>query len=165
MKAKRRGHILGMSSLSGNSRIVLSTYSSKCSINFVCVFSPRFVALHALPHAVIYTSTRCAVHGFMQSLNQDLRSEGYGKEIHTTCVLPYFVSTRKDLMDLLDLRFPAMTVEMVANEAIDSMLRNERNVTIPRTFKFLIPFMKSLPGKTQMQIRDKVLREGETKRF
>lgn len=61
-------------------------------------------ALHPMPGAVIYSSTKFAVRGYLEALAEELRQEGYGDCIHFSTVHPYFVATRKDLMDALNLR-------------------------------------------------------------
>lgn len=77
MMERRRGHIAQISSMS---------------------------ALHPMPGAVIYSSTKFAVRGYIEALAEELRQEGYGDSIHFTTVHPYFVSTRKDLMEAVNLR-------------------------------------------------------------
>lgn len=77
MMARRRGHIINISSMS---------------------------AFHPIPGAVIYSATKFAVQGFTEALAEELRQEGYGDQIHFTSVHPYFVSTRKDLMEAVSLR-------------------------------------------------------------
>lgn len=77
MMARRRGHIAQISSMS---------------------------ALHPMPGAVIYSSTKFAARGYIEALSEELRQEGYGDCIHFTTIHPYFVSTRKDLMEAINLR-------------------------------------------------------------
>lgn len=61
---------------------------------------------HSIPGGTIYSSTKYALRGFAEALAQELRVDGYGNCIHITGVHPYFVATRKDLMDAVkDLRF------------------------------------------------------------
>lgn len=81
MMERRRGHIAQISSMS---------------------------SLHPMPGAVIYSSTKFACLGYIQALAQELRQEGYGDCINFTSVHPYFVSTRKDLMEALNLRWAAV---------------------------------------------------------
>lgn len=61
-------------------------------------------ALHPMPGAVIYSSTKFAARGYIEALAEELRQEGYGDSIHLTTIHPYFVSTRKDLMKAINLR-------------------------------------------------------------
>lgn len=58
--------------------------------------------IHAFAYAVNYSASKFAVTGFMQSLTEYLRAEGLDKCIHTTCIMPYYISTRADIMDFLN---------------------------------------------------------------
>lgn len=78
MLKRRQGHIVQLSSMS---------------------------AMHPMPGAVIYTSTKYAVKGYVEALAHELRQEGYEDCVRFTSTHPYFVSTRKDMMDALSLRW------------------------------------------------------------
>lgn len=121
-------------------------------------------ALHPIPGAIIYTATKFAVHGFVQALAEELRQEGYGDCLKFTTLHPYFVSTRKDIMEAVDLRFPAISSEYTAKIAVDGILRNKRTVTIPEFNQLLSKSMSLLPLKVQQAIRDYILREKETRK-
>lgn len=54
--------------------------------------------------AVVYSSTKSAAHGLYDAFREELRQEGYGDCIYITRSHPYFVSTRKDLMEAINLR-------------------------------------------------------------
>lgn len=138
MMERRRGHIVCLSSMS---------------------------ALHPMPGAVIYSATKFAVQGFVEALSEELRQEGYGDCLHFTSVHPYFVSTRKDLMKAINLRFPAISAEHTAKCTVDAMLRNERSVVMPEADRLLTKLLRCLPIKAQHVFRDHVLRERETKRM
>lgn len=60
-------------------------------------------ALHSLPYASTYTGTRCAVTGLVTAFEEELKLDGYDF-IKFTIAYPYFVATRKDLMDSIRLR-------------------------------------------------------------
>lgn len=98
----------------------------------------------------------------MQALYEEIRQDGYGDVVHCTSVHPYFVSTRKDLMDWLKLRFPPITAERTANEAVDAMLRNELQVSVPSWNMSLLTMFKILSFKNQQLIRDYILKENDT---
>lgn len=79
MMRRRRGHIVNM--------ISIASY-------------------HPIPGGTVYSATKSALRGFTEALAQELRLYGYGKCIQITGVHPYFVATRKYLMDAVkDLRF------------------------------------------------------------
>lgn len=117
-----------------------------------------------MPGAVIYTSTKFAVNGFIRALYEELRQEG-NDFIKLTSVLPYFVSTRKDLMDAVNLRFPVISAEEVADVAVDSILRNELIVSIPKSNLWISALVNFLPLSNQSLIRDHVLKEKETRKM
>lgn len=115
-----------------------------------------------MPGAVIYTSTKFGVHGFIRALHEELRQEGKDF-IKLTSVHPYFVSTRKDLMDAVNLRFPVVTAEETANITVDAILRNELIVAIPRFNVWLSTVVNLLSFANQSLLRDHVLKERLTK--
>ncbi|KAJ6635272.1 17-beta-hydroxysteroid dehydrogenase 13 [Pseudolycoriella hygida] len=119
-------------------------------------------AVHPMPGAVIYSATKFAVNGFIQALYQELRQEG-NDFINLTSVLPYFVSTRKDLTEAVNLRFPMMSAEEVAEVTVDAMLRNEQIVSVPRYNLLLSAFLNTLSLPNQCLIRDYVFKEREAR--
>lgn len=115
-----------------------------------------------MPGAVIYTATKFAVNGFIRALYEELRHEG-NDFIKLTSVLPYFVSTRKDLTEAVNLRFPVISPEEVADVTVDSILRNELTVSIPKSNFWLSTLVNLLPLSNQSLVRDYVLKERETR--
>ena len=61
-------------------------------------------AYHPVAGGVVYSSTKFGVRGFTEALAQELRIDGHGDYLNVTGVYPYFVATRKDLMDTIQLR-------------------------------------------------------------
>lgn len=53
----------------------------------------------ALGRAVTYSASKFAVRGFMEALREDLRLDGLTDQIQTTTIFPYFIVTRKDMID------------------------------------------------------------------
>lgn len=113
---------------------------------------------------MIYSATKYAVNGFIQALHEELRQEG-NDFIKVTSVLPYFVATRKDLMQAVNLRFPVLSAEEVAAVAVDSILRNEIVVSVPKFNWWLSVLVNLLSMSNQGLIRDHVLRERESRRM
>ena len=72
MVRRSKGHIVAISSISG---------------------------ISALGRAVTYSTSKFAVRGFMEALREDLRLDGLVGKIHTTTIFPYFIVTRKDMID------------------------------------------------------------------
>lgn len=75
MKERRSGHIVSISSMSG---------------------------IHPTPFSIPYSATKFGVHGFMSALTEHLRLEKLRSKIKTTCVFPYYIKTRQDVIDFLN---------------------------------------------------------------
>lgn len=107
MIEQKRGHIVAISSLGGK-------------ISF--------------PLACGYCATKFGVKGFMGALFDELCAYNNDEYIKTTCVFPSFISTRKELSDILDQTgdiAPRMTPEFVADEVVKGILTDKRDVTLP----------------------------------
>jgi all-trans-retinol dehydrogenase (NAD+) len=104
---RKRGHIVGISSLAG-----------KISI----------------PLAACYTATKFGLRGFMSSLFDELCAYNHDDYIKTTTVYPSFINTRKQMTDVLDkttLFIARMPASYVANKIVDGIVNNKRSVTLP----------------------------------
>lgn len=75
------------------------------------------------------------------------------------------MSTRKDLMEAVNLRFPMISAEEVADVAVDSILRNEVIVLIPKYNLWISALMGFLSLSNQSLIRDHVFKEKETRKM
>lgn len=64
-----------------------------------------YIAHHTPPMSTMYSSTKFAINGLMQSLAQDLRYEGKIDNIRLTTVFPYFINTRLDVIQAVKLRY------------------------------------------------------------
>lgn len=107
MIERKRGHIVGLSSLAGKI---------------------------ALPLGISYTATKFGVRGFMSALYDELCAFDHDEYVKVTTVFPSFVNTRKVLGDLLDNTnemTPRMPPEYVADKIVDGILKNKRDVTLP----------------------------------
>uniref|UniRef100_A0A182NTL1 Short-chain dehydrogenase/reductase 3 n=1 Tax=Anopheles dirus TaxID=7168 RepID=A0A182NTL1_9DIPT len=135
MIKRKRGHIVGVSSMSG---------------------------MYAFPWGVVYSATKFAVSGFMASLTEQLRIQGLSKSVRTTCVNPYYVTTRKDVVDFLQKpRFAPLTVDQAARQIVRGILRQDIVVTVPRLFGVFTRFMLFFPVPVQQLVRDYLIREYE----
>lgn len=74
MKKHGSGHIVTVSSMSG---------------------------LHPTPFSIPYTATKFGSNGFMAALTEHLRLEKLRSKIKTTCVFPYYIKTRAEVIDFL----------------------------------------------------------------
>ncbi|CRL02351.1 CLUMA_CG015210, isoform A [Clunio marinus] len=91
----------------------------------------------------------------------NLRTEKWRKKIKTTCVCPYYIKTREDVIDFLNPKFPALEMEDAANETVEGILREDRVVTIPRHQMALCKFLNIFPLSVQEAVRDRILKEYE----
>lgn len=55
------------------------------------------IAFYPSNRAIAYSTTKCAVKGFMEALDQEIRVDRL--PIKTTTVFPYFTNTRKEVID------------------------------------------------------------------
>ncbi|KAJ6634059.1 putative oxidoreductase [Pseudolycoriella hygida] len=78
MIERKRGHVVGIASIS---------------------------ALHPVSGAVIYSSTKAAMNNMMIALSEEMRQEG-NEFVKCTSILPYLVTTRKDIVETANFRFP-----------------------------------------------------------
>lgn len=135
MMERKRGHIVAISSLSG---------------------------VHAFPWAVVYSTSKFAVNGFMAAVTEQLRLQGYGDQIQTTCVCPYYIATRKDIVEFLQKpRFKLLSTTYTARTAVEGILRNESFVSVPPMFDLGLKIMHLFPLKVQQLVRDIIMKEYE----
>ncbi|XP_055696400.1 uncharacterized oxidoreductase YoxD-like [Lutzomyia longipalpis] len=137
MIRRRKGHILAISSLSG---------------------------LDAAGRAVAYSASKFGVRGFMEALREEIRLNGNGGEIFTTTIYPYFISTRKDLMEKMQKtslfqRFPPLIPDDAADIAVDAMLENKISITIPTVWPISRVIFKCLPSRIQDLVREVLVKE------
>lgn len=116
------------------------------------------LAIHPMSGAVVYSTTKSAMHNFIISLNEELRQEG-NECIKCTSVLPYIVSTRKDIIEAANYRFPVISPKSTGKIVVNAILRNELMVTIPKYHIWFICLQNLLPVSIQMLVRDFVLKE------
>lgn len=112
MIERKQGHIVGISSVAG---------------------------LVGFPEAKLYTATKFAVRGFMETLSMEMYLRGQSDYIKTTCVFPYFVETSSDIKDAthVHLKFKSiLKMDESAEQIVDGILRNEEIITLPRAWYY-----------------------------
>lgn len=90
-----------------------------------------------------YVASKYGVRGMMEAFNDELYFEKLQDEVFTTTVYPYFINTRKDLIDTLDKinilgRVPIFSAKTMARATVNGMLQNQQHIYVP---KFLGPLL------------------------
>ncbi|XP_062543339.1 17-beta-hydroxysteroid dehydrogenase 13-like [Armigeres subalbatus] len=104
MVERRRGHIVAICSLLG---------------------------IIPIGRTISYCATKFGVRGLMASLTEEFHLDGLTNDLHTTCVYPAGIRTRKQFIDLmrdLKLTIPVHSPEYVANAIVDAVLVNKTEV-------------------------------------
>ncbi|XP_053676981.1 17-beta-hydroxysteroid dehydrogenase 13-like [Anopheles nili] len=98
-----------------------------------------------------YTVTKYAVRALMESLSSELQMDGLQDSVQTTCVYPALIATRQQFMDMLDKlnflkRFYVFTPQQVAEQVVQGVLTNKREVFVPSFIAFLSKQFECLPA-------------------
>jgi all-trans-retinol dehydrogenase (NAD+) len=56
-------------------------------------------ALKPAPRGITYSASKAGVRAMMAALQDELFADGMDKFIHTTTIFPWFINTRKELID------------------------------------------------------------------
>jgi all-trans-retinol dehydrogenase (NAD+) len=56
-------------------------------------------ALKPTPRGITYSASKAGVRAMMIALQDELSVDGADKFIHTTTIYPWFINTRKELID------------------------------------------------------------------
>uniref|UniRef100_A0A182SUD0 Uncharacterized protein n=1 Tax=Anopheles maculatus TaxID=74869 RepID=A0A182SUD0_9DIPT len=107
----------------------------------------------------------------MESLNSELRMDGLQNTVHTTCVYPALIATRQQFMDMLDKlkyctktvrrflkRFYVFTPEQVANQVVQGVLINKREVFVPNIMALFSKQFECLPASLRHLLVSCVMR-------
>ncbi|XP_055611845.1 17-beta-hydroxysteroid dehydrogenase 13-like [Uranotaenia lowii] len=100
-----------------------------------------------------YATSKYAVRGFMESLDEELYLMGQSDLIKTTTVFPFVINTRKHLMEKMSRTpglsaFPKFSPELVAKTVVDAIKTNKRKVVVPNIFKaWMLNFYEHIPIK------------------
>lgn len=107
------------------------------------------------PYTATYTASKHAVTGLMACVTEDIYFDGHHDYIKTTCAYPYFINTRKSVMDVvLTNRFPPMTPEYAASTIVDAMLKDQEHIIVAR-FAFLFSLFLITPTSIRRIITEK----------
>ncbi|KAK5641610.1 hypothetical protein RI129_010157 [Pyrocoelia pectoralis] len=118
MLKRRKGHIVTVGSLTG----MLGTY--KCTD---------------------YSATKYALHGLHESLVIELKTHGHDN-INITLINPFFINTGM-FAGCKPRTLPMLEPKDVARRIVTAIRREETFVTIPASYRFLIPIKYYVPAK------------------
>lgn len=110
MIADQRGHVVTVSSVTG----LIGTYA-----------------------CTDYSATKFACVGFHESLFSELRAHGHDY-IGMTLVCPYYINTGM-FSGVKPRLFPMLEPKFVADQIVESVLKNEVNCTLPGTVRLFLP--------------------------
>ncbi|XP_055311358.1 uncharacterized oxidoreductase YoxD-like [Sitodiplosis mosellana] len=113
------------------------------------------IAFYPMSMAVTYTTSKYAVKGFMDALNQESRHEGWG--VKTLTIFPHICSTRKEIIDYVKRIVDPTTLERVGlltpvevgRVTVEAIRDGSRYATVPRFYLFVGKFLQALPSKVQ----------------
>ncbi|XP_052890777.1 uncharacterized oxidoreductase YoxD-like [Anopheles moucheti] len=141
MIRRRKGHIVAISSIAG-------------------YVAPGW--------AKTYATTKFAIRGFMDALEDDLYLRGQAKHVRTTTVFPFAFNTRKQAVSLLKAssgltRLPIYDPAMLGESVVKAIKTNQRKVVVPATVKpYQLSIFDNLPIKVR-QLLTRTLAQGEVK--
>lgn len=108
MIERRKGHIVAISSMAG---------------------------LFGTPEAVMYSTTKFGVRGFMEALSMQLFVDGHDDYIKTTTVFPYFIDTQPFIREVVEkglkIKNKMYTSEECGRAIVDGLLKEKETVTLP----------------------------------
>lgn len=119
MERRRKGHII--------------------SINSLCGYEPLF--------NILYTTTKYAVRGLMECLNEYLRYRKLEDEVFITSVYPTILNTRQEFIDYLNIN--QLTTKNIpidpaqaANDIVNGILKNKQEIFIPSRYSALFKIFR-----------------------
>uniref|UniRef100_A0AAG5CNJ5 Short-chain dehydrogenase/reductase 3 n=1 Tax=Anopheles atroparvus TaxID=41427 RepID=A0AAG5CNJ5_ANOAO len=141
MIRRRKGHIVAISSLAG-------------------YIAPGW--------AKTYATTKFAIRGFMDALEDDLYLRGQAEHVRTTTVFPQAFNTRKQAISLLKsssglTRIPIYEPTALGKSVVKAIKTNQRKVVVPETVKpYQLAFYENMPIKVR-RLLTKTMAQGEVK--
>ncbi|XP_069703791.1 17-beta-hydroxysteroid dehydrogenase 13-like isoform X2 [Periplaneta americana] len=128
MLERNKGHIVGIASCSG---------------------------LLGVSNAVLYSCSKFAVVGLMNSLYEELRHQGR-HNIKTSCVCQYFLRVIEGIDNKIETRIPPLDVEDGVRQIVQGILQERSMFTVPNHMLALINIGRSVPDSTRNKLRDAV---------
>ncbi|XP_053671573.1 estradiol 17-beta-dehydrogenase 11-like [Anopheles nili] len=143
MIRRRKGHIVAVSSVAG-------------------YIAPGW--------AKTYATTKFALRGYMDALEDDLYLRGQSEHVRTTTIFPFAFNTRRQAIRLLKAssgltRLPIYEPAVLGESVVKAIRTNQRKVVVPETAKpYQLSAYESLPIKIR-QLLTKTMAQGEVKLY
>lgn len=111
-----------------------------------------------------YVTSKYAVRGYMEALDEELYLIGQTDSVKTTTVFPMIINTRKQLMEKVDRTpgvsaIPKFTTEETAKTVVEAIKTNKRKVVVPQALKaWQLSFYEHIPIKIRRMMDLTVLK-------
>uniref|UniRef100_A0A336LMV0 Short-chain dehydrogenase/reductase 3 n=1 Tax=Culicoides sonorensis TaxID=179676 RepID=A0A336LMV0_CULSO len=143
-------------------RVFLQTMIQENFGHIVTISS--IAALAAAPVGLIYTTSKFAVRGFMESLALDLHHKGHNKSVKTTTVYPTFISTNDEVSHTFEvasnIRLHEMkTPESIAKDVVNAIKTNKETLVIP-SINLLLGYFITIPLFIRKFMMSKMIKKG-----
>ncbi|XP_058448211.1 uncharacterized oxidoreductase YoxD-like [Malaya genurostris] len=124
------------------------------------VASSAFLPAGLMRH---YTTTKYAMRGFMEELRDEIRLAGQTKFVKITTIFPFFLNTRRELVDAISKmpylsKFPLVDPEQAAKSIVRSIRLNKRKAFAPNWIPVIwLTFVCDMPRKIKYLFQDQFL--------
>ncbi|XP_058819193.1 estradiol 17-beta-dehydrogenase 11-like [Topomyia yanbarensis] len=111
-----------------------------------------------------YVTSKYAVRGYMEALDEELYLKGQSDLIKTTTVFPFIINTRKQLMERMGrmpgvASMPKFSTEETARAVVNAIKTNKRKVVVPERVKaWQLSFYEHIPIKIRRMMDSTVLK-------
>ncbi|XP_055641210.1 estradiol 17-beta-dehydrogenase 11-like [Toxorhynchites rutilus septentrionalis] len=112
-----------------------------------------------------YVTTKYAVRGYMEALDEELYLAGQSDYVKTTTVFPFVVNTRKQVMDAINRKrglskMPKYSPEETAATVLKAIKNNQRKVVVPDRLKaWQLSFYEHIPIEIRRKLDLAVMKE------
>ncbi|XP_062555220.1 estradiol 17-beta-dehydrogenase 11-like [Armigeres subalbatus] len=102
-----------------------------------------------------YVTSKYAVRGYMEALDEELYLIGQTDAVKTTTVFPFVINTRKQLMEKINRMpgvstVPKISTEETAKTVVHAIRNNKRKVVVPKALRaWQLSFYEHIPIKVR----------------
>lgn len=122
------------------------------------IFLTSVAAISGFTQQLALSVSQFAIQGLYESVVEELRIAKMGKSIKTTLVHIYPFIVSENLENDIRLRVPgffgSIRADRAAEAIIDGVRKNKTEISIPKYCLFISHFLKILPRKVTLMIRD-----------